>query len=388
MPIEPLKNNPTPDSSDTMSTEPEAQPTPPIFEPTTPEPAPPSPTALRDGIAAKTGADLSHIESDEALINEFSNLYPHLQAIPEKEREIAALRAQLAETGTSDPQPAEPEPEDKPEKFYNPPDILEPEVLQLLERDADTGLYRAPKKYPDLAGLANQANAKARYDNQFFAKFRDDPQGFVTQAAQPLREEIKAEVLKEIREEQQRAAQQQHTNTFVTQNQQILFEHDESGTPVVDPATNEWKLSADGQAFSYFVEQHRNAGVREDLIPQYAMDSVNNYRIQNGLPSLYEQPKEDPPAEQPPPFTRETMGDAMMGDLGSAAPMQPQGEPTNAQHKEMFTNRLQGATTQPNRSGGEQTIFADAEAAAPDDPTIDFVAACQATARAMDASVN
>lgn len=156
---------------------------------------------------------------------------------------------------------------------------IDPTVMQYLERDAKTGLFKAI--LPELAPRAEEANRALQYRQRVAEEMYDDPYAFGEEISRPLVEQIKKEMLKEIEAlKSQFAPVQQHMQmsaleAFEARHASYLMK-DEGGKRVWTPA---------GEAYDKLL----NRG----MAPQDALEIV-----QGLIPVEPQKPAEKKPAAQ------------------------------------------------------------------------------------------
>ena len=99
---------------------------------------------------------------------------------------------QWLESRNTPPQAVEPAPEKKGSSFWNPPEV-DPGVMEFVEVDRETGLYKA--KMPGYEQAAVDANRLLQYKQQKANEFMDDPVSFTEKAVAGYVEDRIAEAL-------------------------------------------------------------------------------------------------------------------------------------------------------------------------------------------------
>jgi hypothetical protein len=312
--------------------------------PTQQQPVVPAGPSLRDAFAAQ-GYDVSGFESDDALkqaidgsltrAQQFEQVSPWL-AYADEINEFVASKAK--------PQTPAQQPEAKPEaptRRYSPPHQIDERFSKLLEVDETTGLYRAPDSAPFLAQVARQANENAAYDQQFWGKFRQDPDAWLEEspvfskrekALMERIEKIEAYYQSQLQAEAQTQAQQ-----LADKYAAVIFQVGADGKP------DTTKQTPMGALVSRYYDDMTKAGKPEREVLQ----SIEQMLTQHAPP---------PPAPAQPAAPATPRGpDGRFQSPAQQPPQQQQGWLRNG------LNRLPNASNRVVQSNGTQHSASEAQ---------------------------
>ncbi len=161
-------------------------------------------------------------------------------------------------------------------KYWNPPEY-NPAWERMITRNADGSLSAVPGAPPDVVPkyLAHQQFRQEQADN-----FLKNPHEYMQETIQTL---ARQEAEKIVNERFGQVNTQQTVSTFMSQNENWLYDHDQSGRAVMasqfDAQTGQYKqvpkLSQWGQAFTDYVRQEadyqQRAGMPQDIARQRDM---------------------------------------------------------------------------------------------------------------------
>ena len=216
-----------------------AQPTQQPVQPPT-QPAAPTAPSLRAALEA-AGYDVSGFQSDaeaKAAIDGVVTGHQQLQQIANPWLAHADEINEFLASKQKPPEPAAPAKPEAPARRYQPPHTLPDQILEALEVDERTGLFRAPDAAPYLVQAARMANENATYDKQFWGKFRQDPDAWLEES--PVfskREKALIERLEKVEahyQAQMQAQAQTEGQQLAAKYASVLYQAGADGQP--DPA--------------------------------------------------------------------------------------------------------------------------------------------------------
>jgi len=286
--------------------------TPPSVE-SPPQPAPPAASSdeqrlsFRDALVAR-GYDVSGFEDEEAILDHFvgqAARLPQLEQAARYGQQIAPYYDEFEEYLRQKQQAAQPPaaaPE--PEPYWEKPPEWDASWEQYLSTDAEGHVTTAPNS--PAPNIHHKYLARKDWERRQASKLLSDPVAAIRPGLEKDFESLKAEARKIAREEIQAMRQEQQRNGFVVANQDWLYQHDQSGQPVFDPATGDPVFSERGIAFVNLAQELHQAGMPPERIPDFALRMLPP-TAGNGQDSPPAATTPPPPPAQPPAPTADEM---------------------------------------------------------------------------------
>lgn len=232
-------------------------------------------SSWRDRLSQQAGVDLSGYDSDEqalqflagelnkaqSLQSQVEQAQPLVQYGQEYLRHAADFQKwQQEQQAAATQEPADP---------YAPPEY-DPAWLGMVRQDESGALVPDPARggTPEIVSkLQNHIN----WRQNFAANPYKHLESFVDRRA-----EERAKAL--VEERFQQMNEQFHTQQFITNNRDWLFEHDQNGRVAVDPQGRQ-VLSEEGRVFSQFLQQAQQSGFEGQQQQAAAMQALEAWRF-------------------------------------------------------------------------------------------------------------
>ena len=168
-------------------------------------------------------------------------------------QQLAPKAKELGQFFQQQQKPAEPE-----SKSWVPPDFDE-RLLPLLVQDEATGLFTSrPGVDPS---FARQANERMEWQRNF----QKNPTGVFDAYVQSKQGEMEARILEKVRAEQAQATEQAVVYQIAQNNASWFYQLDQAGQPMINPATGQYAVTAQGQQYANFITMARNMGVHDPV---------------------------------------------------------------------------------------------------------------------------
>jgi hypothetical protein len=284
--------------ADMNSAPPAPQSQPPAPTPTSPAPTPAAPP-VEDwrGRYAARGLDVANYQSEDDLYQDlaaYQRERPQLQQYaqigaqlaPHAQRFAEFVAAQQQQQQPAAPQADEPDPL---EQAWGAPPYDPTWASQVkVDENGDVVPLHALVPFSVVEGYKKYHEHQRQKAVEFF----NNPYKQTFQALEP---KLKQAIRAEFEQLQQQNRQQQTLQQFEQQNATWLYQADNSGRPLIHPATNQPVLSPLGQRFAEHVQILRSAGATDPTA--IAMLAANNVRAEMAIFS--QQVQQQPQHTQP-----------------------------------------------------------------------------------------
>jgi hypothetical protein len=239
--------------------------------------------SLRERLSSR-GYDTSAFESEDdafdallTTVEQYHQSQPYIQggqryASHQEEFERWLAEQQQAKQPEQKPVPEKQPTAESPALDWKPPEFNQ-DFLRFVEPDPRTGRYKPIE--PSLQRYADAANQYADWERETGRKILHDFPTLVEQAVSAKlaeREKALAEAFEKKLEERFQTWESSRENTeFVSQREKDFFVTNEAGQKLVDPRTNQFKLTPKGEAFRDYCNEAREFGLEDaNKIRQYA----------------------------------------------------------------------------------------------------------------------
>ena len=242
---------------------------------------PATPPSLRERLSSR-GYDTSSFENEDAAfdallttVEQYHQAQPYIQGgqrYAAYQQDFERWMAERDQAKPPEPKQVAPKPETAAEFDWKPPEF-NPDYLRFVEQDPRTGRYKPIE--PALQRYADAANQYADWERDTGRKILTDFPKLVEQAVAgrlAAQEKALTEAFERKMEERFGAWESgRATQEFVSQREKEFFVFNETGQKLLDPRTNQPKLTPKGEAFRDYCLEAREFGLEDpNKIRQYA----------------------------------------------------------------------------------------------------------------------